>query len=179
MKIDWQRGAVRLWTVAAVAWCAVIVVLNWNKMEIATHSETVHIKFSNTETWDYPTAWGVARIEADLKTRLEDVDRAEQEWFAAVPETRKVECRAIPKNTLFSDMPKDCVKMVFVGSKHAMPDGWQAEVRNATAASWQAITKLALWALGPPLFILALGVSLIWAFSGFKRDQPSADGSKS
>ena len=60
--------------------------------------------------------------------------------------------------------------MFFVGegSILVVPDGWQAEVRNASAASWQAITKLTLWALGPPLFVLALGVSLIWAFAGFK-----------
>jgi hypothetical protein len=60
--------------------------------------------------------------------------------------------------------------MIFVrkGSKLVVPDRWQAEVRNASAASWQAITKLTLWALGPPLFVLALGVSLIWAFAGFK-----------
>ncbi len=50
MNINWQRGALRLWMVAAVAWCAVIVVLNWNKMEVAATSGTVHIKFSDTET---------------------------------------------------------------------------------------------------------------------------------
>ena len=111
MKFNWQRGALRLWMVAAVAWCVVIVILNWNKMEVATTSETVHIKFSNTETWDYPVAWGVDRIEADLKRRIEAEDRAEEEWFAALPEARKAECRAIPKSTLFSDMPRvrlDC-----------------------------------------------------------------------
>ena len=76
-----------------------------------------------------------------------------------------------PPKTLFSDMPKDCVRMFFVreGSELAVPSGWQADVRNASAASWQAIIKLTLWALGPPLFVLALGVSLIWAFAGFKQ----------
>lgn len=138
-------------------------------MEVAATSETVHIKFSNTETWDYPVAWGVERIEADLKRRLDALDSAEQEWFAGVSEARKAECRAIPPKTPFSDMPKDCVRMVFVGDRLAVPDGWQAEVRNASAASWQAIAKLTLLAFGPPLFVLALGVSLIWAFAGFKR----------
>jgi hypothetical protein len=171
VKINWHRGALRLWMVAAVAWCAVVVVLNWNKMEVAATSETVHIKFSDTETWNYPVAWGVERIEADLESRVDALNKAEEEWFAGVPETRKAECRAIPPKTLFSDMPKDCVRMFFVrqGDKLAVPNGWQAEVRNASAPSGQAITKLTLWALGPPLFVLALGVSLIWAFAGFKR----------
>ena len=71
MKINWQRGALRLWIVATVAWCAVVVVLNWNKMEVAATPGTVHIKFSDTETWDYPVAWGVERIEA----RFEKKDR--------------------------------------------------------------------------------------------------------
>jgi hypothetical protein len=48
MKINWQRGALRLWIIATVAWCAAIVVLNWNKMEVAaTPGGTVHIKFSD------------------------------------------------------------------------------------------------------------------------------------
>jgi hypothetical protein len=98
MKINWRRGALRLWMVAAVAWCTVIVVLNWNKIVAAT-SETVHIKFSNTETWDYPVAWGVERIEADLKRRLDALNKAEEEWFAGVSEARKAKCHAIPSNT--------------------------------------------------------------------------------
>jgi hypothetical protein len=90
MKINWRRGALRLWIAATVAWCAVIVVLNWNKMEAAATS-TVHIKFSDTETWDYPVAWGVERIEADLKRRIDALNKAEQEWLAGLPEARKAE----------------------------------------------------------------------------------------
>jgi hypothetical protein len=59
--------------------------------------------------------------------------------------------------------------MFFVRDELVVPSGWQAEVRDASEASWRAITKLTLWALGPPLFVLALGASLIWVFAGFKR----------
>ena len=45
------------------------------------------------------------RIEADLKRRIDALNKAEQDWFAGVPEARKAECRAIPPTTLFSDMP--------------------------------------------------------------------------
>jgi hypothetical protein len=38
--------------------------------------------------------WGEARIEADLKRWLADVDRKDREWFAQVPEARKAECGA-------------------------------------------------------------------------------------
>ena len=61
-----EYHSLRLWIIATVAWCAVIVVLNWNKMETAATSETVHVKFSDTETWDHPVTWGVERIQADL-----------------------------------------------------------------------------------------------------------------
>jgi len=176
MEINWQRGALRLWVVAAVVWCAVIVVLNWSEMEVATTSKTVHIKFTNAETWDYPVAWGVERIEADLKTRLETLDKAELEWLARVPEARKAECLAIRPDTLFTDMPEDCGRMALAllqkdtGSKRVVSDNnWQARVRSASAERWQGITKLTLWVLGPPLFVLALGLSLIWAFAGFRR----------
>jgi hypothetical protein len=37
--------------------------------------QTVHVKFSDTETWDYPAEWGDERIRADLKRRIEELDR--------------------------------------------------------------------------------------------------------
>ena len=147
-----------------------------SEMEVATTSKTVHIKFTDAETWDYPVAWGVERIEADLKTRLEALDKAELEWFARVPLARKAVCRAFPPDTLFTDMPKDCARMALAelqkdtNSKRMVTDhDWQARVSNASAERWQAITKLTLWVLGPPLFVLALGLSLIWALAGFRR----------
>lgn len=167
MYINWRRGVLRLWLVATVAWCAVIVALNWNRMEFGA-SELVHIKFSDTETWDYPVAWGVERIEADLERRVDNLNKAEKEWFAGVPEARRAECRAIPSNTLFSDMPKDCVRLFLAHEGTiAVPNGWQAQVRNEQAAIWRANMKLALLMLGPPLLALPLALSLIWAFAGF------------
>jgi hypothetical protein len=169
MNVNWRRGLLRLWMVATLAWCVVIVALNWNKMEVAATPEMVHIKFSNTETWDYPVAWGVERIKADLERRIDALNKAEEEWLAGVSEARKAECRAIPGSTLFSDMPKDCVRMFFARDKLAVPSGWEAEVNKASAASWRAITQLTVWAIGPPLFVLGFGVSLTWAFAGFRR----------
>jgi hypothetical protein len=43
----------------------------------------VHVKFSNTETWDYPAEWGVERIEAALKKRVQELDQKERAWLAA------------------------------------------------------------------------------------------------
>jgi len=73
-----------------------------------------------------------------------------------------------PYSTPKHNMPKDCVRMFFVRDELVVPSGWQAEVRDASEASWRAITKLTFWALGPPLFILAVGAALTWAFAGFK-----------
>ena len=98
-NVNWRRGLLCLWMVAAIAWCAVIVALNWEEMEIATTSRTVHIKFSDTETWDYPVVWGVERIEVDLERRIDALNKNEEEWLAGVPDARKAECNAIPSNT--------------------------------------------------------------------------------
>jgi hypothetical protein len=145
--INWLRGTLRLWIVATVVWCAVVVVHNWNEM--AASSETVHIKFSDTETWDYPVKWGVERIQADLNKRIDAQNKAEQDL-------RKCDRPDAP-------VPRwQCDPLV-------VPDGRQAEVKAVSQATLQAIAKLALWALGPPLIALALSLSLIWAFAGFRR----------
>jgi len=165
MTINWRRGLLRLWIVAALVWCSVVAI----NANIPPASDLVHIKFSNTETWDYPVAWGVDRIEADLKTRIDAKEKAEHAWVAEVPDARKAECKAIPKNTLFSDMPKDCVRIFFADMKLAVPDGWQAEVQNTSAKRWGAIKSIALWAIVPPLAALVLGLLLGWVSAGFRQ----------
>jgi len=82
-------------------------------------SQMVRVKFSNTETWDYPAEWGVERIEANLKRRVQELDRKEQAWLATVSESRKAECRAIPSTTPFTDQPADCVRMFFADTERA------------------------------------------------------------
>jgi hypothetical protein len=67
MGINWRRGALRLWTVASVMWCALVVIVSSEQLNVAwpfASLQIVHVKFSDTETWDYPAVWGVARIEA-------------------------------------------------------------------------------------------------------------------
>lgn len=174
MRINLGRGALRLWVVASVLWRAVVIFVAANTMNVASPfaSQMVRVKFSNTETWDYPAEWGVERIEANLKRRVQELDRKEQAWLATVSESRKAERRAIPSTTPFTDQPADCVRMFFAipsGRAMAVPSGWETQVRDAPMSIWQAIAKVLPWAGGPPMLVLALGYALSWVFAGFKR----------
>jgi hypothetical protein len=81
--INWRRGTFRFWIVLSVLWCVAVVVAALNRMDVArpfVSAPKVHVKISDTETWDYPPEWGVGRIEADLTRRLADLDRKDREW---------------------------------------------------------------------------------------------------
>lgn len=170
--INWRRGALRFWIVLSLLWCGAVMVTALNRIDVAwpfVSVPKVHVKISNTETWDYPPEWGVDRIEADLKRRLADLDRKDREWADSVSEARKAECRAIPDTTPFANQPDDCVRLFFSKSDRAAPSGWEAEVRQAPVPISQVIIEIAPWAIIPPLLVIALGISVFWAVAGFKR----------
>jgi hypothetical protein len=86
MRVNFRRGAFRLWVLASVLWCAGIIFVTAVAMNVASPFAAppmVHVKFSNTETWDYPAEWGVERIEAALKKRVQELDQKERAWLAA------------------------------------------------------------------------------------------------
>src|ERR1700730_1613112 len=128
MRINWRRGALRLWMVVSDLWSALIAIVLSEQLNIAwpfATPQVVHVKISDTETWDYPAEWGVARIEADLKKRVEELDRKDREWLAGVPEARKAECRAGTTDPVISDINRalkgeqapfreDCERMFWV-----------------------------------------------------------------
>jgi hypothetical protein len=174
MRINLRRGAFRLWVLASVLWCAGIIFVSADTMNVASPfaaPQMVHVKFSNTETWDYPAEWGVERIGAALKKRVQELNQKEQAWLATVSESRKAECRAIPSTTPFTDRPADCVRMGWATAVDvAVPSGWETQVRDAPMSMWQAIAKLMPLAGGPPILVLMLGYALFWALAGFRGD---------
>jgi hypothetical protein len=160
---------------ASVLWCAGITFEKAHSMNVASPfaaPQMVHVKFSNTETWDYPAEWGVERIGAALKKRVQELDQKEQAWLATVSESRKAECRAIPSPTPSADQPADCVRMGWDATVNffVVPSGWETQVRDAPTSMWQAIAKLLPLAGGPPILVLALGYALFWALAGFRVD---------
>jgi hypothetical protein len=171
--INWRLGTFRLWIIVSGLWSAVVfsvMLTNRNIIWSPSNSPaTVHVKISDTETWDYPTDWGVQRIEEDLKKRLAAKDEKEREWAAQLPAARKAQCRAIPPTTAFDDQPADCVRFYFAdgGFISGVPNGWEAQVKAPSAPAWSVIATAMPWAVGPPLVVLALGASLFWAFAGF------------
>jgi hypothetical protein len=149
MEINWHR-ALRLWALASVVWCAAVAA--YVAFAPAPSPTTVHIRFSDHETWDYPSEWGEIRIRQDLDRRVAALHAAELEEVARMPEARKAECHAIPKNVPFADQPSDCVKLFFSGDPLAVPEGWEYQIPKPPWSIWQG----SLLAIGPPLFMLVL-----------------------
>lgn len=212
--INWRRGALRLWVVASVVWCVAVFseALQENENVSWFHhvSPPVHVKISNTETWDYPAEWGVQRIRDDLKKRLAAEDEKEREWADQVPASRKAECNAIAPTTPFVDQPANCVRLFYAKFKRIVPSGWESQIATAPAckngasicepwerdwgkdgpkpgsvvteqgtiippksvSAWGVIAAATPRAIAPPLIVLALGISLFWAFAGFRRASP-------
>jgi hypothetical protein len=170
--IRWRRGATRLWIVISVLWCVVTVSIAATSTHVAwpwTHLTTIHVKISNTETWDYPAEWGDARITEDLTKRLADLDKQDREWAAKVPAVRKAECSAIPSTVPFSGQPQDCVRLFLANDSRAVPEDWRMQLLNMPVPIGRAATEVLPWVLGPPLLLLILGAAFTWVLSGFRQ----------
>jgi len=131
--MNWRRGAFRIWLLAAVLWASAAYYLQLQNVVLAPSQQPadVHIKISNTETWHYPSAWGVEGIRADVARRLHAEDEADRVWAEQLPETRKAECEALPRDLPFDKMDKDCVRLIFSGDTRVVPTGWESQVERA------------------------------------------------
>lgn len=130
----------------------------------------VHVKVSNSETWDYPPEWGLERIKEDLKRRLAAEDEADRRWAASLPPARKAECDSLAKDTPMSDQPDDCNRLFWIGFgfARAMPTGWESQLEPQTPFSAAVERALAL-GFGPPVLALVLGATFGWVLAGFRE----------
>jgi hypothetical protein len=53
--------------------------------------QTIHVKISDTETWDCPASWGAERINSDLKRRLAVEDEEARRRIENMSATRRAE----------------------------------------------------------------------------------------
>ena len=187
-----------MWVVFSVLWGVLVAVVSFGQMNIAwSLPGVVHVKMSDSETWDYPAGWGARRIRLDIVKRLDEkrqrVDEAlsqrHREWAATVPQARKDECRIMGRTRSSCDMPEDCLRLgengLFDRSDHKRclsvedirpreeveaSNAWKDEVSGLPMSVWQAATEVTPWMFGPPLVVLAIGASLLWAFAGFRHD---------
>jgi len=169
-----SRGFFRLWVVVAIAWFCAVAFVIWPGVRIAwpwSASPVIHVKVSNTETWDYPPDWGVARIRDDLRRRMAEEDDHDRKWAAAVPSERKAVCDALSKsNTPFDKQPEDCNKLFWMGmGERAVPNDWESQFQNLPIPINQVGLMVAPWAFVPPMLLLITGLSLGWVIRGFRR----------
>jgi hypothetical protein len=171
--IRWRRGAIRLWIVTSALWCVISMSIAATSMHAAwlwAPSKTIHVKISDTETWDYPVEWGEARITDDLTKRLADLDRQDRDWASNVSAARKAECDAIPSKTPFTEQPKDCVRLFFYDDwQRAVPNDWRIQLQDKPDPIWPAAGRIVPLVVGPPLLLLVLGFAFSWVLSGFRR----------
>jgi len=146
-------------------------------------SATVHVKISDTETWDYPAEWGAERINRDIERRMDERVAKENEdrrkWFAQVPAARKAECHALSATTADNDLPKDCQDIIWGDNPIVEPSSilWNSPLQaifeqvaaQTRPSAWAIIAAALPQIIGPPLAALALGAALLWAIAGFKR----------
>ena len=170
--INWKRGVLRLWTLFSMLWCVFVLILLSNRSNIDwsfSADRIVHVKFSNTETWDYPAEWGIPRIEVDLKRRIDELNQQNRDWLATIPAEQKAACGAGTKDRFGSSMRDidalkrdvakgECDKIFWATAGDlVVPSGWEGQISDAPLSFWRAIPKLAPWVIGPPLGLLALG----------------------
>jgi hypothetical protein len=149
MEINWRR-AIRLWIMGSIVWSvAVAAYIAFTPAPLPT---TVHVRFSDKETWDYPSEWGEIRIRQEIERRVAALNVNRLEEVAKMTDTRKAECRAIPKTVPFAEQPADCVRLFFSRDRLAVPKGWEYQIPKAPLPIWQVV-----WlAIAPPLTLLIL-----------------------
>jgi hypothetical protein len=159
------------------------VIFAWQYMNVdwtSSADRMVHVKFSNTETWDYLKDWGTARIEADVQARIDRKNKEVSNWLATIPQDQKALCGyeqsdktaallTLSERALKASIPTDECDKIFwaTAGTFAVPSDWKSQLYDDPLSVWQAMRLLAPWAVNPPLFLLCLGVALCWALSGF------------
>jgi hypothetical protein len=185
MAINWRHGLLRLWILASVVWCAAVLAFAWRDINVDwtfSADRMVHVKFSDTETWDYPKGLGLEVIRDAVKARIDQKNAQKQAWVASLPEDKKAACAANPKNKfdeIISEMDKalknnipenECQEIFWAtAGEYAAPNDWENQLYNVPLTLWQAMRLLAPWLLGPPLLVLGLGAALLWALAGFRH----------
>ena len=149
MKINWHRG-LRLWAVASVVWCAAVAA--YIAFTPPASSTTVHVKFSNKETWTTPAIGERYELGRTLSDELPRCMR--KNW----KKLQKCLMRGKQNVARFRRMSRLPTNRPIVSSCFSacdplvVPKGWEYQIPKPPVSVWQGI----LIAIGPPLFVLVL-----------------------
>jgi hypothetical protein len=175
-EFRWRQGLLRCWVLASVLWAVAVTVMMTGNMNVAwipMSDQTVHIRISDAETWDYPASWGETRIREDFKGRFAEKTAGARAWLAQVPAARKVACEQKNWKNWIDD--PECEKIFWLSASvaQAVPSGWESQLINRHISASQAVIEVLPWAAGPPLLVLILGSALWWAIAGFRPSSPA------
>ena len=160
--------------VIAVVWCAAVIGMAVLTAHISwpwTPPFAVHVRFSATETWDYPAGMGEALIAADVAKRVAKLGRQELEWADGLSAAQKAECFANPTTRPSDARSVDCARLVFAsaGFVPAVPNEWRTQLLSQPQPLHEVLIDALPRLIGPPLLLLILGAALSWVASGFGR----------
>ena len=164
------RGLLRLWIVISIAWlCAVALVMR-PRMPIAwpwSATSTIHVRVSDTETWDYPAALGIERIREAVTKRVAERNAQEQQFVAAMSAQRKASCNAPSPDSQSQD---DCWRLFMwrTGARFGVSEEWEAQFQGLPIPMSHAGLIVAPLAVGPPLLLLIFGLAFGWVVKGFR-----------
>jgi hypothetical protein len=167
--INWARVMLRLWIIASAMWCLAIfsISLSFTKFTWFPSRTMVLVRISNGEQWVYPAEWGVRRITEDLEKRTAALDQEERD-------SRTAECRSIDLRRAANPphLKEDCESLLWFMAthQHNWDHDWESQIEALPKSAWKVLAEAVPWALGPPLVVLALGASVLWALAGFRRD---------
>lgn len=151
-KTDWKRGLLRSWVVMSGAWALLIVVGGVATQDISWPWRApylVHIPISSDETWDYPSSWGITRIEYDIEHRREA--RLPKECEKGTSDEIKAHI-GIPDQCFIPDLSPQ----------------WKDQLQLAPIGPLDALGRAVPLICGPPLLLLLMGSVGWWTYRGFR-----------
>jgi hypothetical protein len=168
---------------ASILWCAAVLIFALWYMNIDwtfSADHMVHVKFSNTETWDYPKELGLERIRDAIKAQIDRKNQERLARIASLPEDKKAcvagnsrfdSTLAAVNQALQNNILKDECQKIFwdTAGEYAVPTDWEYQLANDPISFGRAMRSLAPWLLGPPLLLLGLGAAFFWALAGFRH----------
>jgi hypothetical protein len=163
------RGLLRLWIIASLGWIALLAWFIGPTLGPIAWPWSGPPMF-HAHNKDYPAAWGIERIRAAIQ---QDVTEAQEQRGANLSRERRATCESFIKareHDANHPLPEECRPMLPTAEEFLAAQFPDAEFHAATnqtpladvTAAWAPI------AFGLPLFLLSLGLTLLWVVRGFR-----------
>jgi len=166
--MNWRRGLFRLWIVGTVLFVIAVAFVSYS--EIKADFDVVARASKPEVTLSFIAEFRQQYPEYNSLTDAQLLEAVYEKFYSDVP--RQQFEKRISENISASDK---AVK--FQGQLHEFPADFTDEqiataLKSTIKNPWVSVGEAVAIAVGIPLAALALGASLVWAFSGFAAKRP-------